>query len=43
MLIEDVVAPFVIERMGVLMQPDPLRSEEREGVLNPAAVRAQVA
>jgi beta-1,2-mannobiose phosphorylase / 1,2-beta-oligomannan phosphorylase len=30
---------FIIERLGVVMRPDPTRAEEIEGVLNPAAVR----
>lgn len=28
--------PYEIRRIGVLMSPDPQRSDEREGVLNPA-------
>jgi predicted GH43/DUF377 family glycosyl hydrolase len=30
---------FTIERLGVVMRPDPARTEEIEGVLNPAAIR----
>jgi predicted GH43/DUF377 family glycosyl hydrolase len=31
--------PFQMKRLGVLMEPDPARPEEVEGVLNPAAIR----
>ena len=31
--------PFQMTRLGVLMEPDPARPEEVEGVLNPAATR----
>jgi beta-1,2-mannobiose phosphorylase / 1,2-beta-oligomannan phosphorylase len=34
-----VANPFQMERLGIVMQPDPSRPEEREGVLNPAAAR----
>jgi predicted GH43/DUF377 family glycosyl hydrolase len=32
-------APFQLERLGLIMEADPAIPEEREGVLNPAAVR----
>lgn len=32
-------SPFKVERLGVVMRPDPTRADEVEGVLNPAAVR----
>ncbi len=32
--------PFALQRLGVVMAPDPTRPEEKGGVLNPAAVRA---
>ncbi len=31
--------PFKVERLGVVMRPDPTREEECEGVLNPGAAR----
>jgi predicted GH43/DUF377 family glycosyl hydrolase len=31
--------PFQMERLGVVMQPDPAIPEEAEGVLNPGAAR----
>lgn len=33
-------SPFKIQRLGVVMRPDPNRPEELEGVLNPGAARA---
>lgn len=35
----ELASGFTIERLGVVMRPDPTRAEEIEGVLNPAAVR----
>ena len=35
------MAPFELERMGVLMEPRPGEPDEVEGVLNPAAVRGR--
>jgi beta-1,2-mannobiose phosphorylase / 1,2-beta-oligomannan phosphorylase len=32
-------SPFRVERLGIIMRPDPNRPEEAEGVLNPAAAR----
>jgi beta-1,2-mannobiose phosphorylase / 1,2-beta-oligomannan phosphorylase len=32
-------SPFRVERLGVVMRPDPSREEEVEGVLNPGAAR----
>ena len=32
-------SPFKIQRLGVVMRPDPNREEEVEGVLNPGAAR----
>ncbi|HEY1429428.1 MAG TPA: hypothetical protein VGF18_07630, partial [Candidatus Tumulicola sp.] len=32
-------SPFRVERLGIIMRPDPNRPEEVEGVLNPAAAR----
>ncbi|HEY1680099.1 MAG TPA: hypothetical protein VGF98_00465 [Candidatus Tumulicola sp.] len=32
-------SPFKVERLGIIMRPDPNRPEEVEGVLNPAAAR----
>lgn len=32
-------SPFKIQRLGVVMRPDPNRPEELEGVLNPGAAR----
>jgi beta-1,2-mannobiose phosphorylase / 1,2-beta-oligomannan phosphorylase len=34
------VSPFTVERLGVVMRPDPAREDEVEGVLNPGAARA---
>jgi predicted GH43/DUF377 family glycosyl hydrolase len=36
---ETTKSPFRVERLGVVMRPDPNRPEEVEGVLNPAAAR----
>ncbi len=33
------VSPFKVERLGVIMRPDPAREDEVEGVLNPGAAR----
>jgi predicted GH43/DUF377 family glycosyl hydrolase len=38
-MIVELASGFTIERLGVVMRPDPARSQEIEGVLNPAAVR----
>jgi predicted GH43/DUF377 family glycosyl hydrolase len=35
----ELASGFTIERLGVVMRPDPTRAEEIEGVLNPAAAR----
>jgi beta-1,2-mannobiose phosphorylase / 1,2-beta-oligomannan phosphorylase len=32
-------SPFRVERLGVVMRPDPAREDEVEGVLNPGAAR----
>lgn len=32
-------SPFVVERLGVVMRPDPSRDDEVEGVLNPGVAR----
>ena len=32
-------SPFAVERLGVVMRPDPSRDDEVEGVLNPGAAR----
>jgi len=32
-------SPFDVQRLGVIMRPDPSREEEVEGVLNPGAAR----
>lgn len=32
-------SPFKVERLGVVMRPDPAREDEVEGVLNPGAAR----
>ena len=32
-------SPFAVERLGVVMRPDPSRDNEVEGVLNPGAAR----
>lgn len=34
-------SPFKVERLGVVMRPDPEREEEVEGVLNPGAARGR--
>jgi beta-1,2-mannobiose phosphorylase / 1,2-beta-oligomannan phosphorylase len=39
-MVVELASGFSIERLGVMMRPDPTRAEEIEGVLNPAAVRA---
>lgn len=36
-----VSVPFKMERLGLVMQSDPVRSDEAEGVLNPGAVRGR--
>jgi beta-1,2-mannobiose phosphorylase / 1,2-beta-oligomannan phosphorylase len=38
-MVIELASGFSIERLGVIMRPDPTRAEEIEGVLNPAAVR----
>lgn len=35
------VAPYTLERIGVIMAPDPSIPEESEGVLNPAVARGR--
>jgi beta-1,2-mannobiose phosphorylase / 1,2-beta-oligomannan phosphorylase len=35
----ELASGFTIERLGVVMRPDPTHAEEIEGVLNPAAAR----
>jgi beta-1,2-mannobiose phosphorylase / 1,2-beta-oligomannan phosphorylase len=32
-------SPFKVERLGIVMRPDPSREDEAEGVLNPGAAR----
>ena len=32
-------SPFKVERLGIVMRPDPSREDEVEGVLNPGAAR----
>ncbi len=32
-------SPFKVERLGIVMRPDPTREDECEGVLNPGAAR----
>ena len=38
-LVTDLMSSFKLQRMGIVMEPQPGNAQEVEGVLNPAAVR----